>query len=186
MRRRIISTLAGAAVVTGIFAAVALALTTGELEPKATEWQAKACTSALLTSRRKAAGEEAAVCFSLDRAQEDKSSITALQAKVATLEANAVKPPSDFAFFENTPAPATSPVFDAAGYTTVAFTVGQAECAGNSSVEASNDQVTWVREGSVGEGNSLPVVARYYRVSVVKAGGCERSANFTALAEFSG
>src|SRR5262245_27030522 len=119
--------------------AVALGLTTAELEPKAEEWAGKTCTAALLTSRSKKAGQEVATCYALKEAQ-------ALRASVASLEANQTAAPENFVFAKEATVTkgSVSPTLEAGNYGRIVIS-GENTGAGLSHLEASSDAVTWLR-----------------------------------------
>lgn len=192
MRRGMIFGVVLAAALT--FAAVAFGLSAAELEPKAEEWQAKACTSSLLTSKKAKAGEEAAVCYALKEVAAHKANIQSLslesaelRSKLATLEAGGG---ANFAFFTATHVlggeHVVSPVFDAGKYDRVLI---QAEGGDNASwrLEVSDDQTTWLvaAEGQTRmERGTWELAARYARVTVDGYVGTTGEKSFTILAHF--
>jgi len=176
--------LLGTAVALLVFAAAALALTAGEFEPRANEWQAKACTPTTLASKKTKAGQEIALCYALKEVQAHKANIQSLsldsadlRSKVASLEADT--PPLDFTFFANEAGNTAiaSPVADVGRYRSFSLStqVGSG-CLNNPenhcgypivTLEWSNDQVHWIGERVEDRRAELHTVGgRYYRVNI--------------------
>jgi len=160
-----------------VLAGAAFGLTTGELEPRANEWQGKTCTAALLKSTLAKANERIALCYALNRAQEDKTTIAALQSQVMKLEASQVPAAKEVTFFTKLTqgnVTATSPAIDGKGYSHLTYSTNAAVAGGGVFIELSNDGATWYKEdsGTVCPGNAniglvCELAARYVRMVVV-------------------
>jgi hypothetical protein len=169
-----------------VFAAVALGLTAAELEPKANEWQAKACVASLLTSKKAKAGQEAAVCYSLkeiDRVKTEmaraEAEAVSLRERIDHLEARQAPAPMDFTFFSNLSGPPEerpvpfetaptyqSPIADAGPYTSVTVTASCSSSQSSMRLEWSADQNRWYSHGmSAGDHFTEATNARYYRIT---------------------
>lgn len=167
-------------------AGVAYALTSASFEPRAAAWESSTCNETLLRAKESAAtNQKIATCFAVEKAKEQQSTISSLQASVAKLESTQTPPPLDFTFFSGASAnktTITSPVLDASKYKTLTLTATHGG-GGISSykLEVSNDQAVWVTDldlsGSV-QNDALSVTAKYYRITATGEGG----ANVTAFA----
>jgi hypothetical protein len=165
----------GIAAAVGLAAAgVAYALSSADFQPRASAWQSKECSQALLNSKETAAtNQKIAVCYALAKLQDHSGSLSSLQTEVTALQKQA---PVDYPFFNGASSTGSSLVFDAKAYTKVLFTASCAIENVSFDVEVSTNETTWVRQRSFGcNAPTEPVgtAARYYRIGITVPGGSQ-------------
>jgi hypothetical protein len=165
-----------AAAVVLVAAGVAYALSSADFQPRASAWQSKECTQALLNSKETAAtNQKIALCYALAKLQDHSGALSSLQSEVAALQKQA---PVDYPFFNGASAPGGTPlVFDAKAYTKVVFTASCALENVTFDVEVSTNETTWVRQRSFecwsAPADPFGTAARYYRIAITGPGGSQ-------------
>jgi hypothetical protein len=118
-----------------------------------------------------ATNQKIATCFAVAKVKEQQTTISALQASVAKLEAGQAPAPLDFTFFNGASIvknPVVSPVLDAGKYKTITVTASHTGGVNSIVLEVSNNQEAWLAARSFGgsaQSEALSVTGRYYRMT---------------------